>query len=91
MLAIIFALKHFRCYLTGLPHFRLVTDHKSLEFFDKSKEPVGQIARYLEFLSDFNFVLEHRPGRKHANADIRSRIRPCEVDQGKPCPSAIKG
>ena len=39
MLAIIFALKHFRCYLTGLPNFRLVTDHKSLEFFDRSKEP----------------------------------------------------
>jgi len=54
MLAIIFALKHFRCYLLGLSHFSVVTDHKSLEFFDRVHEPVGQMARYLDFQSDFN-------------------------------------
>jgi hypothetical protein len=37
------------------------------------EEPVGQIARWLEFLSEFDFVVEHRPGKSHANADGLSR------------------
>jgi transposase InsO family protein len=39
-------------------------------------EPVGQQARWLELLEEYDFEIEHRPGKKHANADALSR-RPC--------------
>lgn len=37
------------------------------------KEPQGQLARWLEELSQYKVILKHRPGRKHANADSLSR------------------
>jgi transposase InsO family protein len=37
-------------------------------------EPQGQIARWIEELSQFNMVILHRQGRKHGNADALSRI-----------------
>jgi len=38
---------------------------KPINHVDITKEPVGQIARRLDFLSDFDFFLELRPGNKH--------------------------
>ena len=35
------------------------------------------MARWLEILGEFDFKIEHRPGRKHGNADALSRI-PCK-------------
>jgi len=40
------------------------------------REPIGQQARWLEVMEEFDFVVEHRPGTKHGNADALSR-RPC--------------
>ncbi len=39
------------------------------------KEPQGQIARWLEELSQYDMTVVHRPGSKHVNADALSRIR----------------
>ena len=36
----------------------------------------GQVARWLEILSEYNMDIEHRPGRQHTNADALSRS-PC--------------
>ena len=44
------------------------------------KEPTGQLARWLERLSQYHFVVEHRPGTKHANADALSR-RPPTIEE----------
>ena len=33
-----------------------------------------QLARWLEELSQYNMVIQHRPGKKHTNADDLSRI-----------------
>lgn len=44
------------------------------------KEPQGQLARWLEELSQFDMEIQHRPGKKHANADALSRI-----PGGEPC------
>ena len=41
------------------------------------KNPGGQVARWIEFLSTFHMEIEHRPGRSHGNADGVSRI-PCK-------------
>ena len=43
------------------------------------KRPEGQMARWLEELATYDFVIEHRAGRVHNNADALSR-RPCSSD-----------
>ncbi len=67
--------RHFRAYLLGRP-FVARTDHSTLQWLQQFNEPQGQVARWFEQLQEFNFRLEHRPGRKHLNADALSR-RPC--------------
>ena len=32
-------------------------------------QPIGQLARWLETLSEYNFMLQHRKGLKHNNVD----------------------
>jgi hypothetical protein len=38
------------------------------------KEPQGQLARWIEESSQFDMEIQHRSGKKHANADALSRI-----------------
>ena len=57
--------------------FTARTDHNALKWLNNFKEPKGQVARWIERLSIFNFTIEHRPDRKHGNADGVSR-RPWE-------------
>ena len=72
MLAMVYAIKHFRHYLYGRP-FTVRTDHNALKWLQSFKEPEGQVARWLETLSQYDYKIEHRPGRKHQNADALSR------------------
>jgi len=53
--------------------FRLGTDHASLIWLCKRAEPSSQVARWLEILAEFSYRIEHRPGKKHGNADGLSR------------------
>jgi len=76
LLAVIKSVKHFRPYLYGM-RFRLRTDHGSLFWLCKRAEPSSQVARWLEILAEFSYRIEHRPGKKHGNADGLSR-RPDE-------------
>ena len=75
MLALVWAIKHFRPYLYGR-RFTVRTDHASLRWLQSFHEPEGQIARWLECLSEYDFEVVHRPGTKHTNADALSRM-PC--------------
>ncbi|KII73289.1 Transposon Tf2-8 polyprotein [Thelohanellus kitauei] len=72
MLALVWSIKHFRAYLLGAK-FILRTDHMSLKWLRNFREPEGQIARWLEILSNYNFDVVHRKGGLHANADALSR------------------
>ena len=72
MLALVWATCHFRPYLYGKP-FTLRTDHNSLKWLHNFKEPEGQVARWLELLSEFQYQVIHRPGMQHINADSLSR------------------
>jgi len=72
LLAVIKSVKHFRPYLYGRS-FRLRTDHASLVWLCKRAEPSRQVARWLEILAEFSYRIEHRPGKKHSNADGLSR------------------
>ena len=76
LLAVVTFVKYFRHYLIGRK-FLVRTDHGSLRWLFRFKEPEGQIARWLEILNTYDFEIEHRPGRLHGNADALSRI-PCK-------------
>jgi len=74
MLSLVNFVKHFRYFLVGKP-FLVRTDHIALKWLQTFKEPSGIIARWLEQLADYQFTVEHRPGKKHQNADSLSRRR----------------
>ena len=75
LLAVVHFVKHFKHYLYG-KEFLIRSDHGSLRWLFKFKNPEGEIARWLETLSAFKFQIEHRPGVQHRNADALSRL-PC--------------
>ncbi|GFO46611.1 Pol polyprotein [Plakobranchus ocellatus] len=65
--------RQFRPNLLGR-HFKVRTDHNSLRWLTSFKEPQGQLARWLEELSQYDMEIIHRPGKRHGNADALSRI-----------------
>ena len=75
-LAVVMAVNDFRPYLYG-QEFRLHTDHAPLLWLYKRTKPSHQVARWLESLVEFQFILEHRAGAKHSNADGLSRCADC--------------
>ena len=85
LLAVVFFVQHSRHYLLG-QEFLVRTDHGVLKWLFNFKEPEGQVARWLEQLSAFNFKIEHRAGIKHGNSDGMSR-RPCPEE----CKTCKKG
>ena len=78
LLAVVSFVCHFRHFLFGRK-FLIRTDHSSLRWIMSFREPTDQMARWIERLSQFDFVIEHREGRKHGNADALSRIA-CDPD-----------
>lgn len=73
LLAMKWALDQFRVYLLD-KEFTLITDHKGLLGQKRlERDPTGRIARWISQIMEYNFVLEHKPGRKHADADALSR------------------
>jgi len=77
LLAIVYSVKYFRQYLLGRS-FKIRTDHAALKWLRRTPDPVGQQARWLEILEEYDFQIEHRSGVKHQNADALSR-RPCAI------------
>ena len=84
MSALIFGLKQFKTYLLG-KHFLVRVDHMAITYYRQTKEPVGQQARFLDFMAQFDFDVKYREGSRHVNADCLSRLKPCEVNNGEPC------
>ena len=72
LLAIVRFTREYRHYLLGR-QFVIRTDHGSLVWILRFKNADGQLARWLEELSQYDMVIQHRPGVKHVNADWLSR------------------
>ena len=72
LLALVTHVRKFRQYLLGRS-FIIRTDHAALQWLRRTPEPIGQQARWLEILEEFDFQIQHRPGRQHCNADSLSR------------------
>ena len=91
LLAVVSFIDHFRHYLIGRS-FTVRTDHGSLTWLWKFKNPEGQLTRWLEKLQEYDFTIQHRQGCKHSNADAISRI-PCDQcgrDSHQETPSVTK-
>ena len=60
----------------------MCTDHNSLVWLTHFKHLEGQLARFMEELSQYNFQIVHQRGAEHNNADALSRIEdnlaPCD-------------
>ena len=74
MLAIIRALEEWRHHLQGAKEpFEIWTDHQNLKYFTTMKKLNRHQARWALFLSEFNFLLHHRPGKTAGKPDALSR------------------
>ena len=87
LLAVVRALKHFKCYLYG-QKITVQTDNSNVSWLQRSKDPVGQPARWIEVIDTYGITFQHRPGRKHGNADAFSRY-PCRQCGGD-CETPVK-
>ncbi|XP_067656480.1 uncharacterized protein [Haliotis asinina] len=76
LLAVVTFIKYFRHYFY-VREFLIRTDHVSLRWLLNFKDPEGQLPRWLKVLCEYDFKIEHRPGKKHGNADGMSR-KPCK-------------
>lgn len=73
LLAIYMAVKHFQYILEGRP-FRIITDHKPLEFaFSTISERSPIQKRYLSYISQFSTNIMHIAGSTNVVADALSR------------------
>ncbi|KMQ94326.1 blastopia polyprotein [Lasius niger] len=78
VLAIIRALRRFRVYLLGI-HFKIVTDCKAFTMTIGKKDLCVRLARWALLLVEFQYSIEHRPGRsmKHVDALSRNPLPAC--------------
>ena len=86
--AVVKFVKYFSHYLWGRP-FLVRTDHGSLRWLQNFKNPEGVVARWLATLGTYDFVIEHRRGSQHGNADGLSRIprKRCMREECQECMS----
>ena len=72
-LGMIFSVQKFRHYLLG-NKFIFHVDHDALKYMVNKPQLSGRMARWVLLLQEFDFTVEVRPGKSHANADHLSRI-----------------
>lgn len=74
-LAVVWAVKKLRPYLYGR-EFVIKTDHAALKWLLNlpPKDHTGRLMRWALLLQDYMFVVKHRAGRSHGNADALSRL-----------------
>ncbi|CAI5701508.1 unnamed protein product [Peronospora effusa] len=73
LLVMRYALIKFRLHLLGESTFALYTDHASLRTAMKSPHLSQRMARWLSFISEYNFVVHYKPGKTNILADALSR------------------
>lgn len=71
-LAIVWGIRRFRGYLEDRP-FVLRTDNRALLWLNRSKDAKAKLTRWSLLLQEFNFRIEHCPGRCNELPDTLSR------------------
>jgi len=85
---IVFGFKCGRPLFLGMQHpVCVLTDHKNLQYFWEPQKVTGCQARWIEFLQDFDYTLEHIAGTTNTVADLLSRRKDLNtgVDSDLPC------
>jgi reverse transcriptase-like protein len=73
MAAIVYGFKCGRPYFLSTNHpIHIRTDHKNLQYFRQPQKITGRQAWWMEFLQDFDFMLDHIPGHSNTVADLLS-------------------
>ena len=72
LLGMVFATKVFRAYLLGR-HFVMRTDHAPLAWMRAMTDPSSRLTKWRLKLEEFDFTVEHVPGRQNGAADALSR------------------
>jgi hypothetical protein len=72
-LAVKFGCEQFRPYIYG-QQFIIVTDHSALRWLINHKDVSSRLFRWALYLQEYDFIVQHRGGTHHANADTLSRI-----------------
>src|SRR5258705_5021062 len=88
MLVIMHALEEWRHFLEGSNQkFEIHMDHKNLSYFQEAHKLNHHQAQWSLYLSRFNFILTHKPGRQMGRPDTLSRQvdHPKGVDDNTDC------
>ncbi|KAH9706417.1 Endonuclease [Citrus sinensis] len=72
MTAIVHYLRVWRHYLLG-SHFVILTDNVAMSYFQTQKKLSPKQVRWQEFLAEFDYRLEYKPGKANVVADALSR------------------
>ena len=83
LLALVYALQKFE-HILVCRKFLLRTDSSPLKHLDTSKKSSHIFNRWHAFISNFQFDVIHRPGKKHVTADALSRREGVPSDDENP-------
>lgn len=72
-LAVLLTLRYLRVYLISTEPFTLISSQKSLVDDFKKKDIHDRLARWLEFLSEYDFVIHYKWRKENINPDFLSR------------------
>jgi transposase InsO family protein len=73
LLAVVRCLEEWDAELRSVKSFKVITDHKNLEYFMKPKMLSERQIRWAALLSRFNMEILYRPGKQNIRADALSR------------------
>ncbi|KAF7567774.1 hypothetical protein PtrM4_143650 [Pyrenophora tritici-repentis] len=74
LLAIVRAFEEWRPELAGVPEaVEVLTDHRGLEYFRSKRNLNRRQARWAEFLEEFDFRIQYRPGKQGTKPDSLTR------------------
>ena len=73
-LAIVYAVKTYRNYLTGT-HFTIMTDHRPLKYLLTIKDASSRLAKWAMYLMEYSFTIQYRKGKLNSNVDSLTRLR----------------
>lgn len=80
LIAIHWAIKHFKHYLFGT-HFTVRSDHRPLVYLFNLKDPTSKLTRLRLDLAEYDFTIEHIPGKENVVADALSRLHITDIKE----------
>ena len=80
LLAIVWAVKHFRPYLFG-KKFKIFTDHKPLIYLFGMTNPSSRLTKFRIILEEYDFEIQYIKGKDNVVADALSRITSDELKE----------